>query len=68
MVTLYFAEILDRSGKVIIKLRYAVSAKQAAFFANKFIKEVPVAFKYSIKTVKFSLGNIAEAMNFMYRG
>jgi hypothetical protein len=68
MITLYFAEILDYSGKAILKLRYTSSAKHAAFLGNKFINEVPPAASFAIKKVNFSLSNVAEAMNFMYRG
>jgi hypothetical protein len=68
MITLYFAEILDHTGKAILKLRYTATAKHAAFLGNKFVNEVPPASSFTIKKVKFSLGNVAEAMNFMYRG
>lgn len=68
MITLYFAEILDHTGKVIVKLRYSASVKQAAFLGKKFVNEVPPAAEFKIKKVNFSLGNVAEAMNFMYRG
>lgn len=59
---LYYAIILDITGVEVTRLKYCISAKHAAYLANKFVEFCPPAQGFKIKKYT-DVSKLAELLN-----